>query len=84
MVEEANIEKEELQRTLKGRFVFLKMDACTCYRVNYFAINVRFVDENNKIVTPTLAIKDTEAHHTSEYPVTQVKWFDMPSFLKLE
>jgi hypothetical protein len=67
VIEETNNEKEELQRTLKGRFVFLKMDACTRHRVNYFASNVRFVDGNNKIVTQTLAVKDTEAHYTSEY-----------------
>ncbi|KAM9301722.1 LOW QUALITY PROTEIN: uncharacterized protein PAF06_014937 [Gastrophryne carolinensis] len=32
-----------------------------------FAINVRFVDENNKTITRTLGLKDTQAHHTSDY-----------------
>ena len=30
------------------------MDACTHHRVNYFAINAQYVDDNNKIVTHTL------------------------------
>lgn len=34
---------------------------------NYFAINVRFVDENNKILTQTLGMKDSQAYHTSNY-----------------
>ncbi|KAM9330121.1 LOW QUALITY PROTEIN: uncharacterized protein PAF06_009560 [Gastrophryne carolinensis] len=67
IIEEAQCKKEELQKVLKGRFVFLKMDACTRHRVNYFAINVRFVDENNKTITRTLGLKDTQAHHTSDY-----------------
>ncbi|XP_044134821.1 AP-4 complex subunit mu-1 isoform X1 [Bufo gargarizans] len=67
VIEEAKCKKEELQKVLKGRFVFLKMDACTRHRVNYFAINVRFVDENNKTITRTLGLKDTQAHHTSDY-----------------
>ncbi|KAL8203028.1 UNVERIFIED_CONTAM: hypothetical protein K2H54_036077 [Gekko kuhli] len=67
IIEEAKRKKEELQEVLKGCFVFLKMDACTRHRVNYFAINVRFVDENNKTITRTLGLKDTQAHHTSDY-----------------
>ncbi|KAM5125247.1 LOW QUALITY PROTEIN: uncharacterized protein ACMZJ9_022334 [Mantella aurantiaca] len=67
IIEEAKYKKEELQKVLKGRFVFLKMDACTRHRINYFAINVRFVDENNKTITRTLGLKDTQAHHTSDY-----------------
>ncbi|KAM9307836.1 uncharacterized protein PAF06_011978 [Gastrophryne carolinensis] len=69
VIEEAVKQKKELQESLKGRFVFLKMDACTRHRVNYFAINVRFVCEKNEIVTitKTLAVKDTKAHHSSEF-----------------
>ena len=67
MIEEAIKQKEDLKKSLKGRFVFLKLDGCTRHRVNYFAINVRFVCENNKIVTKTLAVKDTKAHHTSKF-----------------
>ena len=61
VIEEAIKQKEEPKKSLKGRFVFLKMDGCTRHRVNYFAINVRFVCENNKIVIETLAVKDTKA-----------------------
>lgn len=67
VIEEARTRKEELRKSLKDRIIFIKMDACTRHRVNYFAINVRFVDENNKILTRTLGVKDTQAHHTSEY-----------------
>ena len=42
------------------------MDACTRHRVNYFAINVRYVDDWRNI-TKTLAIKDTEAQHSSNF-----------------
>ncbi|XP_073432367.1 uncharacterized protein [Dendrobates tinctorius] len=61
VIEEALKQKEDLKR----RFMFLKMDACTRHRVNYFAINVRYVCDNKEIVTKTLAVKDTKAHHSS-------------------
>ena len=67
ILEEAKNEREELQKTLKGRFMFIKMDAATRHRVNYFVINARFVDENKKMVTQTLGVKDTKAHHGSIY-----------------
>ncbi|XP_023212677.1 uncharacterized protein LOC111615505 [Centruroides sculpturatus] len=67
IIEEAVLKKDELRKKLKDRLIFIKMDACTRHRVNYFAINVRFIDENNTIVTKTLAVKDTMAHHTGEY-----------------
>ncbi|KAM4701935.1 LOW QUALITY PROTEIN: uncharacterized protein O3C94_002843 [Discoglossus pictus] len=67
IIEEVKYKKEELQKVQKGRFVFHKMDKCTSHRIKYFAINVRFVDENNKTITRTLALKDTQAHHTSDY-----------------
>ncbi|KAM4031892.1 uncharacterized protein ACNLHF_019269 [Anomaloglossus baeobatrachus] len=66
VIEEAFKQKEELKKTLKGRFLF-KMDVCTRHKVNYFAINVRFVCDKNEIVTKTLAVKDTKAHHTGEF-----------------
>ncbi|XP_073501668.1 uncharacterized protein [Phyllobates terribilis] len=65
VIEEALKQKEDLKKTLKRRFTFLKMDACTCHRVNYFAINVRYVCDNKEIVTKPLAVKDTKAHHSS-------------------
>ncbi|XP_073431995.1 uncharacterized protein [Dendrobates tinctorius] len=42
-------------------------------RVNYFAINVRYVCDNNKIVTKTLVVKDTKAHHSSQFLQTLVE-----------
>ena len=45
----------------------LKMDAATRHRVNYFAINARFLDDDGKNITRTLAVKDIKAHHDSTY-----------------
>ena len=59
VIEEAMKKKKELKENLKGHFVYNKMDACTRHRVNYFAINVRFVDNESQIVTRTIALKDT-------------------------
>lgn len=67
MIEEALDRKEKHKKVLQGLFVFLKMDACTRHRVNYFSINNRLVGENNEIVTKTLAVKDTDANHGSEF-----------------
>ena len=67
ILEEAQNEKEELRKTLKGRFMYIKMDGTTRHRVNYFAINARFVDANKKMVTQTLGVKDIKAHHDSTY-----------------
>lgn len=67
IIDEATHQKEELRKTLKGRFMFLKMDGCTRHRVNHFALNVRFISDSNKMVTQTLAVRDTHANHTSEY-----------------
>ncbi|XP_073540576.1 uncharacterized protein [Phyllobates terribilis] len=66
VIEEALKQKEGLKKTLKRRSMFLKMVACTRHRVNYFAINVRYVCDNKEIVTKKLAVKDTKAHHTSQ------------------
>ena len=43
------------------------MDAATRHRVNYFAINIRYVDNENNSVTKTLAVRDTKNSHTSEF-----------------
>ncbi|XP_073501872.1 uncharacterized protein [Phyllobates terribilis] len=67
VIEEVLKQKEDLKKTLKRRFMFLKMEACTRHRVNYFAINVRYVCDNKEIVTKTLAVKDTKAHQTSQF-----------------
>lgn len=70
---EAQKQKEILKNLLRGNCVYLKMDGCTRHRVNYFAINIQFVDDAKKFVTRTLAIRDTEAHHTSSYLQEMIK-----------
>jgi len=49
------------------------MDACARqhHYVNYFAINVRYVDEG-KNYTKTLAIRDNQAQHSSKF-LTQLE-----------
>jgi hypothetical protein len=69
---EAKREKGKLKESLRNKLVFLKMDACTRQRVNYFAINVQFIDPLNPLMEEairiyTLAVKDTEAQHKSDY-----------------
>ena len=51
---------------MKNKFVFLKMDACTRMRKNYIAINVQFMNNNMEVIIYTLAVKDTNANHSSE------------------
>lgn len=65
ILEEAKNEIEELRKTLEGRFMFIKMDAATRQKVNYFAINATFVYENKKMGTRTLGVVDSKAHHGS-------------------
>jgi len=67
VINEAADKKEELTKTLQGRYMHLKMGAATRHRVNYFAINARFVDDDGKNITRTLAVKDIKAHHDSTY-----------------
>lgn len=43
--------------------MFLKMDTCTCHKMNNFAI----ICGKRGRVAKTMVAKDTEAHHTSEY-----------------
>ena len=61
VVEEAKKEKIVLKKMLRDKFCFLKMDACTRQRINYFAINVQFVDDNNTLTIRTLAVRDTKS-----------------------
>lgn len=72
VIEEAEKNKTKLKEILHGKFIYLKMDACTRHRVNYFAINVQFIDHDQKVVICTLAVKDTKAQHTSDYLQNQV------------
>ena len=34
---------------------------------NYFRVNIRFINANNKPCTNTIVIRDTKSHHASEY-----------------
>jgi len=66
VLQKYEIQKEQLNSKLSNKLVYLKMDACPCHCVNYFAINVRYVDEG-KNYTETLAIRNTEAQHYSKF-----------------
>lgn len=67
VVNEAKTQKENLKSILKGKYVFLKMDACTRQRTNYFAVNVQFLNYNHEITVRTLSVKDTKAMHDSSF-----------------
>ena len=43
------------------------MDGCTRNRINYFALNVQFVDSKNEVRIFTLAVRDTENQHSSDF-----------------
>ena len=60
-------QKKQLKSKLSNKFVYLKMDACTRqhHHVNYFGINVKYIDEV-KNYTKTLAIRDTQAQHPNK------------------
>ena len=60
---EAEEQKNKLKEELRDRFLFLKMGGCTRHRINYFALNVQFVDSENEVRIFTLAVKDTENQH---------------------
>ncbi|XP_076057964.1 uncharacterized protein LOC143035181 isoform X2 [Oratosquilla oratoria] len=62
---EAKKQKDALKEFLCGRFIFLKIDACTCQKMNYFAVNIQCVNDKKEVVTHTLAVRNTEAHLTS-------------------
>ena len=67
IIKEANHQRQLLKSLINGKFIFLKMDACTRMRTNYFAINIQFMNDNMETIIRTLAVKDTEAKHSSEY-----------------
>lgn len=60
-------EKQSLILSLKGRYVHLKIDSCTRLKVNYVAINIRFVNQDCQMVTKTLAVRDSKERHDSSY-----------------
>ena len=45
IIEEYKNQEEQIKNKLYNKFVYLKMDACIRHRVDYFAINVRYVDD---------------------------------------
>ena len=63
---EAEEQKNKLKEELRDKFLFLKMDGCTSHRINYFALNVQFVDSKNEVRIFTLAVRDTENQHCSD------------------
>lgn len=73
VIREAENQKKGLKEMLHGKFCFLKMDACTRQRINYFTINVKFVDNNNALTLYTLAVRDIQAQHTGDSLQNQVE-----------
>ena len=64
---EAEEQKNKLKEELHDKFMFLKMDGCTRHRINYFALNIQFVDSKNEVRIFTLAVRDTEDQHSSDF-----------------
>lgn len=48
---------------LKGKLLYLKLDCATRLRTNYLGINARFVDDQGRPRTWTLALVDTRNKH---------------------
>ena len=64
---EAEEQKNKLKEELCDKFLCLKMDGCTRHRINYFALNVQFVDSKNEVRIFTLAVRDTENQYSSDF-----------------
>ena len=43
------------------------MNGCTRHRVGYLALNVQFINSKNMLDIKTLAVRDTQAQHSSEF-----------------
>ena len=67
VINEADNQKQLLKEMLHKKFCHLKMDACTRHKVNYFAINVQFMNDNNKLNIHTLAVREFHALHTGHF-----------------
>ena len=52
---------------LQSKLLFIKMDACTRQIVNYMAINIQFINDQNNLAIHTLAVRDKKAQHLSDY-----------------
>jgi len=45
LLDEFESQKIQLKSKPSKKFIYLKLDACTHHNVNYFGINVRYIDE---------------------------------------
>ena len=57
--------KEDIQKAVQNKIVFLKFDCATRIQTSYLGVNIRYVDSKNKPVTKTLMVIDTHNRHTS-------------------
>ena len=64
VINDADNQKQLLKEMLQKKFCYLKMDTCTTYRVNCFAINVQCMNDDNKLTKRALALGDSHALHT--------------------
>ena len=67
VIEGAEKKIEELHSAFSGLYLFLKMDAASRHRVNYFAINVRYCTGDGNMLTSPLVVKDIKAKHDSNF-----------------
>ena len=55
-----------MKQELKNKFLYIKIDCATRLRTNYLGVNVRFLNNVNKLVTKTLKIVETKSQHTAQ------------------
>ena len=46
----AKAEEEKFKKYIKGLFIYLKRDGCTCLRTYYFRVNITLKDANNVVL----------------------------------
>ena len=73
VINETDNQKQLLKEKLYDKFCYLKTNACTRHGVNYFAINVQFMNDNNKLTIRTLAVRDSHALHREHFVKCLVK-----------
>ena len=64
-----------MKEELSDKFVFLKMDGCTRYRVSYLAINVQFINSENMVDIKTLTVVIPKHNIAVNYCGTHLKLF---------
>ena len=57
MIEEAESHKDKVKEDLRNKYIYLKFDCATRIRANYLAINVRYIDDNDKVGGPVPVTK---------------------------